>query len=102
MDARICLAPRGTNAETYRFFEGLRYGCVVVTERLPPTGFYAGAPAIVVDRWRELPDLLESLLDAPAELRRRHRRSLAWWRDRCSEAATGALMAERVDAWGAE
>ena len=102
MDARVCLAPRGTNAETYRFFEGLRYGCVVVTERLPPTGFYAGAPAIVVDRWRDLPDILERLLDDPAELRRRHQRSLAWWRDRCSEAATGALMAERVDAWGAE
>lgn len=102
MDARICLAPRGTNVETYRFFEGLRYGCVVVTERLPPTGFYAGSPAIVVDRWSDLPELLERLLDDPAELRRRHERSLAWWRDRCSETAVGTMMARWVDATAPE
>ena len=35
MNARVCLAPRGTSVETFRLLEGLRAGCVVVAERLP-------------------------------------------------------------------
>src|SRR5262249_26690572 len=34
-DTKICLAPRGASVETYRFFEALRYGCVVICDRLP-------------------------------------------------------------------
>ena len=98
MDSRICLVPRGAAAETFRFFEALRYGCVVVCERQPATPFYAGSPAVVIDRWSELPDVLERLLDDPAGLVARHERSLEWWRERCSEAAVGALLAARIDA----
>ena len=97
MDSRICLVPRGASAETFRFFEALRYGCVVVCERQPPTPFYAGSPAVVIDRWSELPGVLAALLRDPAELLARHERSLEWWRDRCSEAAVGALLAARIN-----
>ncbi len=44
MDSRVCLAPRGNSAETFRVLEGLRYGCVVVGERLPPFWFYENSP----------------------------------------------------------
>jgi hypothetical protein len=33
-DTKICLAPRGSSVETYRFFEGMRQGCVVICNRL--------------------------------------------------------------------
>lgn len=100
MDARICLAPRGGSRETFRFFEALRYGCVVVSEPLPPRWFYSGAPVVTVRRWHRLPEVLESLLDDPAGLRERHAATLAWWRERCSEEAVGAFMAERLDGAG--
>jgi hypothetical protein len=98
MNARICLAPRGTSMETFRVFEGLRFGSVVVGERLPDHWFYRGAPVIQLDRWNELEEALAPLLDDPAELRRRHASALAWWRDHCSEAAVGRFLAEHLNA----
>jgi hypothetical protein len=98
MDARVCLAPRGTSVETFRVFEGLRYGCVVVSERLPRHWFYAGSPVLELDRWRDLEATLGLVLDDPEELRRRHARALAWWRELCSEAAVGRFIAERLNA----
>jgi hypothetical protein len=92
-DTQICLAPRGSSVETYRFFEGLRYGCIVICDRLPPHSFYAGSPAIEIDDWGDLDGVLQTLLDDPLWMLVLHRRSLAWWRERCSEQAVGALMA---------
>jgi hypothetical protein len=97
MDSKVCLAPRGTSVETFRLFEGLRAGCVVVGGRLPPHPFYAGAPVIQVDRWSELDQALLPVLDQPAELRRRHADALSWWRERCSEDAVGRFLAERLN-----
>jgi glycosyl transferase family 1 len=100
MDARVCLAPRGTSVETFRVFEGLRCGCVVVSDRLPAHRFYAGGPIVQLDRWRDLERALAPVLDDPAELRRRHASARAWWRERCSEDAVGRFMAEHLNALG--
>ncbi|MBN1529331.1 MAG: hypothetical protein JW895_09750 [Thermoleophilaceae bacterium] len=97
MDARVCLAPRGNSAETFRVFEGLRAGCVVVSERLPRFWFYDGGPILQIDSWSQLGDVVEPLLDDPAELERLHAASLDWWREKCSEEALGRLMAERLN-----
>ena len=97
MDSRVCLAPRGTSVETFRVLEGLRAGCIVVAERLPPHDFYAGAPILTLDRWRDLERTLGPVLDDPAELRRRHIEALAWWTEHCSEEAIGRRMAERLN-----
>ena len=98
MNAKVCLAPRGTSPETFRYFEGLRYGCVVVTERMPKRWFYDGAPVVELDTWRDLGPTVERLLADPARLDDLHARALAWWRDVCSEAALAAYMAERIEA----
>jgi hypothetical protein len=96
MDARVCLAPRGTSPETFRVLEGLRYGCVVVTGPLPGHWFYRDAPLVRLNRWADLPRALPAL-DDPAELERRHAASLAWWHERCSEAAVGRWLAQRLN-----
>lgn len=97
MNARVCLAPRGTSVETFRLLEGLRAGCVVVAERLPRHSFYDGAPILTLDRWDHLERTLRPVLEDPAELRRRHQASRAWWHERCSEEAVGRLVAERLN-----
>jgi hypothetical protein len=93
MDARVCLAPRGTSVETFRVFEGLRYGCVVVADRLPPHWFYDGAPILQLDRWSALAEAVGPLLDDAAALDAWHARALRWWHERCSEEAVGRSIA---------
>lgn len=97
MAARVCLAPRGTSVETFRLLEGLRYGCIVVSDRLPPHWFYAGGPFLQLDRWGDLEASLVPVLEDPAALHRAHTRALAWWRERCSEAAVGRFLADRLN-----
>jgi hypothetical protein len=98
MDSRICLAPRGANVETFRLFEGLRYGCVVVGEPLPDTWYYRGAPIVQLRRWRDLGGALDALLADPVELEQRHRAALAFWEERCSEAAVARFILDRLPA----
>jgi hypothetical protein len=98
MDAKVCLAPRGTATETWRIFEGLRYGCVVVADRLPNNRYFAGAPILQVDRWSALEPTLARLLDDPDALAGWHVRALAWWDQRCSERALAEFMSEHLNA----
>jgi hypothetical protein len=95
---KVCVVPRGASPETFRWFEGLRYGCVIVCEALPHRRYYTGAPVLTIERWEELPALLERVLSDPDELERLHRASLRWWFERCSEAVSGAFIAEHLEA----
>jgi hypothetical protein len=90
---KLCVAPRGTSRETLRICEGLRFGCVVIADRLPPHPFYRNSPIIQIEDWRTLPALIEELLADPARLRKLHRRSLRYWQDVLSEQALAARCA---------
>lgn len=92
-DSQICLAPRGSSVETYRFFEGLRQGCIVICNRLPNHWFYNGCPAIQLDNWRELDTVVAALLADPERMYALHRASLAWWEAKCSEQALAVVFA---------
>ncbi|MFP5268754.1 glycosyltransferase family 1 protein [Coleofasciculus sp.] len=97
MDTKICLVPRGTSFETYRFFEALRYGCVVVTEALPSRWFYNGAPTIQIQDWSELEAVLEKLTNDPSLIQRLHQQGLNWWQTKCSETVVGQYIAETLN-----
>ncbi len=98
MNARICLAPRGSSHETFRFFEAMRYGCITIIEDLPPHWFYEDAPAIRTAGWRDLPAILARLLDDRDRMRATHEATLAWWQSRCSETAMGRFIADKLNA----
>jgi hypothetical protein len=100
MDTKVCLSPRGTTVETYRVFEGLRYGCIVVCDPLPKRWYYKGAPVVQLRRWRDLPGVLDELLGDPEGLRHRHEEAITFWRERCSEGPVGCYVAARVLAAG--
>jgi hypothetical protein len=96
METKICLVPRGTSLETYRYFEGLRSGCVVIAERLPPRRYYDGSPGLRVRSWSELDRLVPALLADPERLAQLSRAALDWWSEHCSEEVVGAFLAERI------
>ncbi|MBD2777908.1 glycosyltransferase family 1 protein [Iningainema tapete] len=97
MNTKICLAPRGTSFETYRFYEAIKYGCIVVTEALPPRWFYDGAPNIKVTDWLSLEETLEKLLKNQQLLQEIHQQSLNWWQTKCSEDVVGKYIAEKLN-----
>jgi hypothetical protein len=93
MNSRICLAPRGTVAETFRFFEGLRAGCLVVCNRLPPEPYLQGVPAIQIDNWKELPALMKKYARDLDSLEQYRNASMDFWRTRLNERAIGSQVA---------
>jgi hypothetical protein len=101
-DTKIALAPRGSSVETYRFFEAMRQGCVVICDRLPPHWFYADSPAIQIDDWANLEAEVSALSADPERLADLHRRSLAWWDEKLSEHAVARMVAKCLGSSGSE
>ncbi|WP_158748068.1 hypothetical protein [Acidobacterium sp. S8] len=89
MNSRICLAPRGSMAETYRLYEGLRAGCLVITNRLPDEPFLRNSPVIQVDHWKELPGLLRRYARDFVALEHYRQAGLEWWQKHCHEDVIG-------------
>jgi hypothetical protein len=101
MNSRICLAPRGTIAETYRAYEGLRAGCLVLTNPLPKDEFlYPDAPLLIVDDWRDLPRLLEQFARNIELLEEFRARSLAWWHDHLRPEVVAVSIARELNRAG--
>ena len=98
METKICPVPRGTSWETYRFFEAMRYGCIVVTESLPSRWFYNESPAIKINNWSNLEEVVKTLLENKQLMRKKHQESLNWWKNKCSEAAIGEYIAIKLNA----
>lgn len=97
METRISVAPRGTSFETFRFFEALRFGCIVITEYLPQRWFYDDAPVIRIESWQELDAILEDLKANPTKMESMHVAALKWWDTVCSEKAVGQFMASKLN-----
>jgi hypothetical protein len=99
-NSRLALVPRGATTETHRFFQALKYGCVVVTDSVPPIWFYEQAPIVRLRHWDELEAVVVALLAQPERLKGLHRETLSWWETACSEEAVGRLMARTLNALG--
>jgi hypothetical protein len=96
MNSKVCLAPRGSVADTWRFFEGLKSGCAVITNPLPDEWYYRGAPIIQIDDWDELERTLIPLLADEERLEKMHAESLKYWDEVCGEKALGRFLATAV------
>ena len=98
MDSKVCLAPRGSVADTWRFFEGLKSGCAVITNPMPDEWYYRGAPVIQIESWAELESVLLPLLADEARLQEIHIQSLRYWEQVCGERALGRFLAQTISA----
>jgi len=90
--SKISLVPRGTCYDTYRFFESLKAGCVVICEPLPDLWFYEGHPGITITDWRDLPQLLDRLLSDPELLERKSQQGVKFYNERCAENVVADRM----------
>ena len=95
-NTKICLAPRGTAFETFRINEGLKFGCIVISDKLPRHSFYRGSPIIEIDDWRQLPNLINSLLADPIRMKNLHENSKRFWKKMMSEDAFAKRCATKL------
>lgn len=103
MHSRLCVAPRGSVADTYRAFEGLRAGCLVLANPLPKDEFfYPGAPVFIVDHWRELPSLLKRFARNIELLEEFRARGLAWWDAHLRPEVLAESIAQQLNAAGTQ
>jgi hypothetical protein len=91
------VAPRGSVAETYRAFEGLRAGCLVVANRLPNGAPFAHSPILQVDHWRELAGILEKYARNIDLLEEARAASLNWWGSHLTAKIQGAYVARELN-----
>jgi hypothetical protein len=96
MDSKICLAPRGNVVDTWRFFEGLKSGCLVVCEPLPDQYYYRDAPVIQIDYWNQLEQAIAPFLEDEAALQEWSDRTIQFWNEVCGEQAIGRRVAEFI------
>jgi hypothetical protein len=83
--------------ECFRHFEAMRAGCVIISEPLPDTPFYANSPLIQVNNWEKGCDIAQELLKDEAKLEEIHRKTLAWWEEKCSEHATAQYIVAKIE-----
>jgi hypothetical protein len=92
-NAKVSLVPRGSSLETFRFFESMRAGCVLITESLPASEYYDGCPCFRVSDWGEIQELIPSIINDPPRMRSLQEETLRWWQTMCCEEAVARRMA---------
>lgn len=89
---RFSLDPRGQSRESYRFFEAARVGTIPVVTALPMGGLYAGAPALRLKDWSQLPAAMRRMTDHPEEARALHEAVLDWYARQGSPEGTARRL----------
>ncbi len=96
VNTKIALSPRGVSHETFRTYEALRAGCVVIAARQLPSWFNEGWPVIEVDGWDGIESTVAALITDKDRLQEISDQSLAWWREKCSPEACAHYMAREI------
>lgn len=98
-NSKIAICPYGNiNYETFRHFEAMRAGCIVITKPMPDVFFFKNAPVIELNNWSELKTVVHDLLQDEALMDSLHKKALEWWHTRCNEQATAAYIASTISA----
>lgn len=82
MNSRVALLPPGFSPITFRFFEAMRSGCLLVGPDLPPFWYLVGLPMLQMPlRWETLSPKLMALLQDPEYQLELHKRTLTHYQE---------------------
>lgn len=96
---RSCFAPvpPGISPITFRLFEALRAGCLVVTGPLPPYAYLKDLPALKVSAdWKELSPFLQGAFKNPRGMQELQQESLAYYQRVCSPEGVAHQIASAI------
>jgi hypothetical protein len=88
-NTKIVLCPEGiSNVESFRLYESLKAGCLVIAPKLPFKPFLEGIPIYQAEDWSNLHSIIKPLLEMQAtELDNKQREEIDWWEKHLSERA---------------
>jgi hypothetical protein len=97
-ESKIVLCPKGFDrTESFRHFEAMRAGCILISERLPNTEFYKGSPIIEIDNWKKGLSVVKDLLADIPKMEALQRETISWWENKCSERSTAEYMWRKLN-----
>jgi hypothetical protein len=92
-DSKFIICPKGfTSAETFRHYEALLAGAVILSEPLPDVFYYRGGPFIQLKSWGEMDKVVNDLIKKPEELQTLQDSAREWWEQKCSEKAVAKYI----------
>ena len=95
--SKIALCPKGwANSETFRLYEAMKYGCVVISEELPDREYYKGIPTIKVKNWSEGVKIARNLLKNPKKLEQMGLNNKKFYESNLSSKATAEIIAKKL------
>jgi glycosyltransferase involved in cell wall biosynthesis len=96
-NTKIALCPKGwVNTETFRLYESMKWGCVVISEELPDRSYYKGIPIIKVNDWNEGIEIANRLINDKNELEKLSNKNIQYYKDNLSPEATANLIIKKL------
>lgn len=98
---KIVPVPRGSGSlESFRFFEAMMCGCIVITVSQPCVDFYDVAPYIQIPSWDNFENLVKDLLKKKEQLEFISTQSRSWYRYFCTPEGLSSYMYRAMEAAG--
>ena len=95
--SKVVLCPRGwVNSETFRLYEAMRYGCVVISEELPDRTYYKDIPTIQVKNWKDGLDIANKLIKNPNKLEEFGTTNKKFYESHLSPKATAEIIFNKL------
>lgn len=92
-DSKVALCPTGyMSTETFRHYEAIKSGCVIISNKLPDTYIFRKAPFVKINNWKEGLMKAEKLIMNTERLEDLQRKSILYHKTNLSEK----FMAEYV------
>ncbi len=96
-NSKIILCPKGfTSAETFRHYEAMQSGGIVISQRLPDVFYYKNSPIIQIDSWAQLDEKVGELIGDDDRMKKIQQQTYKWWDEVCSEKAVSKYIAQSL------
>lgn len=100
-NTKIALCPKGwVNTETFRLYEAMKWGCVVISEELPDRSYYKGIPIIKVKDWNEGIEIANELIKDINKLEEMSKKNIQFYKDNLSPEATANMIIKTMGGAG--
>ena len=97
-NTKIMPVPIGSGSvESFRFFEAMMCGCVVLNTGVPPTEFYNKAPYVKLDDWNQLVEAMDMLLSNEKRMEEMSQKSKEWYQEFCSPESICDLIVSKLE-----